>query len=273
MRLETDYDSFSAAILIVIIVILGAFNPFLPIFYPSGITSSPPVITNLPLIYVQSRFQYFFELNLMLESFVLGAAAALALYFKNLVFGAVAELQNGTAAGLTLMPGGRKAVFASIFLSAAVVPYLLYVVPALAVIYISGNEMPLPYSLLLIGFNFIPVLGLTSVTLATGLISRRQSLSLGLGLAYLSFGILLTALSFATQNQLMILLSALFDPSSASNASLSTGVGVWGARPVFWLSYVPPAAPFFLAVLLTGLIFNTLLFYLLYFYWTRKASF
>ena len=269
MRLEMDYDSLASAVLILVVISLGAVNPFLPVF-----SSVPPPVISLPVITVLQApdpIQRFFELNTVFDSFILSGFAALALLFKNLSFGAVGDIRDGTMSTLILMPGGRKAVFSSVIVSSALLPYLVFSIPVLTAMALSDNSPSPADALLIVGFNFLAVMGLASVTLWTGIITRSPARSFGYGMSYLVVSLLPVLLALRNDSVQPLLMSALLTPS------LSASAYVLLSDPAIRFTSLPTASdymtPTLIVMLVAGLVFNTLIFYLLYYYWTRRASF
>ena len=269
MRLEMDYDSLASAVLILVVISLGAVNPFLPVFNSVPLpVISPPVLT---VIQAPDPIQRFFELNTVFDSFILSGFAALALLFKNLSFGAVGDIRDGTMSTLILMPGGRKAVFSSIIVSSALLPYLVFSIPVLTAMALSANSPSPADALLIVGFNFLAVMGLASVTLWTGVITRSPARSFGYGMSYLVVSLLPVLLALHNDSVQPLFVSALLTPSLSASAYVLLSVPA-----ISYPSLSPPLdymTPTLIVMLVAGLVFNTLIFYLLYYYWTRRASF
>lgn len=273
MRLEMDYDSLASALLVVIVISLGAVNPFLPVF-----NSAPSPIVHLPIsaaLQTADPFRRFFELNAVFDSFIFSGCAALALLFKNLSFGAVGDIRDGTMSTIVLMPGGRKAAFSSIFVSSSLIPYLVFTAPVLTAMTLSTNPPSAPYVLAIVGLNFLAVMGLTAVTLWTGIITRSPARSFGYGMSYLVLSLLLVLLALYYDNVQPLFVSTLLTPSLSADAYVfmidpalryATGLPSLSPPP----SYMTPTT---IEMIVAGIVFNTVIFYLLYYYWTRRASF
>lgn len=267
MRIEQDYDSAIAALLVVVTVVMATYNPFIPSFpiLPPGLLLLSP--TDIGHV---TGMVSFFRQNVLFDSFVLSMASALILFFRNMSYGAVAEIQDGTMANFVLLPGGRRAAFISIVISSAVIPYLLSSLAVLFALSLSHSGLYWPYLLLILGLNFLSMLGLTAVTLWSGLLTRKPSYSIGYGLAYLVM-ILVSAVSVFSSPD-MAYFAGLFAPSLSANAFVVTAVNGTLLSPVLSVSGSRSLAAVG-GVLAEGAVFNIAVLYLLYSYWMRKAAF
>lgn len=265
MRIEQDYDSPFAALLVVVTVVMATYNPFIPSF---AVRIYLPVST--PFIGQVTGMVPFFQQNVLFDSFVLSVAAALVLFFRNISYGAVAEIQDGTMANFILLPGGRKSALVSIVISSSVIPYLLSSLAVMFALSLTRSGLYWPYLLLILGLNYLSMMGLTAVTLLSGLLTGKPSHSVGYGLAYLAFT--LTCAVSALSSSSMAYVAGLFAPSFAANALVVSVLKGTLLNPVLAMDATRSLVPVG-EVLAEGVIFNIALFYLLYSYWMRRAAF
>lgn len=264
MRLEQDYDSAVAGILVILVLLLAFVNPFSPILQvgPSLGLSPGPVYP-----YQES----FFRLNLFFNSFVIGISAALVLFFRNTSFGIVREIEDGTMAGFVLMPGGRRAVFFSALISGVVIPYLLFCIPVLIEMSVSGASIPAYSALLLALANFMPMLGLAAVVLWSGTVTRSSLNSFGYGASYLILAIATLVAAAGFPGSSVIYLASIFLPPLAADEAMIGSIHATVLHPAILLQQRVDLVPF--EMLIAGSFFNIATIYLLYYHWTRKASF
>ena len=258
MRLEQDYDSMVAAVLVVCLIASAAFNPFQPIFnslYLRPVSRFFPLLLRSQLPFLP--FYPAFRVSVVFDSFFISIGFALSLIFRNISFGAVAEIQNGTMAGFVVMPGGRKAAFISVIISGAVLPYLLSAVSIAVAIYLSGATAGLSGYLLAVGVNLLPVMGLAAVTLGAGAVTGRSITSFGLGVIYVLLLALGAAVLLSGRNAAVLQLMGFFIPSYAVLVALSSDGGLL----------------LIAGLLISGLVFNGAMLYLAYYYWVRLADF
>lgn len=266
MRLEEDYDSFTAVLLVFIAVIMGVFNPFLQsaaTLYPA---TSLQVLTVQPPRLVTS----FIGANFLLDTFVLSMAAASALLFRNASFGAVEGVRGGSMALIASMPSGRRNMLISVIVSSALIPYAAFALPSIAVLYMEGYSLTALAAVSAVLLNILPVLGLTSVILLSGTATRNPPFSAGCGLAYATciFGGYIS-LTSSWNTALSYTVGALA-PSLAITAATS-----YSSQGVFLTPFAQAGqvTAFTLIIAAIGITFNLLLLYVLYYYWTRVASF
>lgn len=269
MRIEQDYDSAFAAFLVVVTVVMATYNPFIPLFRTPGLPLPLPVYPTTVIAQVAGMVPFFMQ-NILFDSFVLSIAAALALFFRNISYGAVAEIRDGTMANFILLPGGRKAAFVSIVISSSVIPYLLSSLAVMFALSLSHYTLYWPYLLLILGLNYLSMMGLTAVTLLSGLLTRKPSHSVGYGLGYLLFTLIIVVSAFTSTS--MAYFAGLFAPSFSANVIV---VSVLNGRLLDPILYVSGSRSLLAVgvVLAEGVIFNIAVFYLLYYYWMRKAVF
>lgn len=266
MRLEQDYDSAAAAIMVIATVAVAALNPFMPRFVYNFIVPGVILVGGTPP-YVSVML----KTNVLFDSFILSIAGALALFFRSVSFGAVAELSDGTMSGLVTMPGGRRAVFVSIVMSGTVVPYLLAAIPVAVAISLTAGIGTVSDFLFVIGVNFLPMMGLLTVTLGSGMITRRSGASMAYGVAYLLVLLAGVAVSFESGNGPMVLIMSMFVPSYAMNGAAVSVISGTVVNPVLLLQ--PGIEALGVGVLLAaGMIVNTAMLYALYHHWSKRAD-